>query len=152
MMNSKLQKLYRSFQTAILIWVTMAFLLGAVAPAAASGIMDDFSVPSANAGGFEEAIKALAEQPLTSTPLRLRRLTVETLRPVSSEQGGPNTLPLAIVNRIIEDNSVYFFDEGRITHAVVISHDRGVVQRLIALLKDKRVSPQAKQVRSCTAA
>lgn len=146
MMNSKLQKLYRSFQTAISIWVTMAFLLGAVAPAAASSIMEDFSVSSANTGGFEEVIKALAEQPLTSTPLRLRRLAVETLRPVSSEQGGPNTLPLAIVNRIIEDNSVYFFDEGRITHATVISHDRELVQRLIALLKDKRVSPQAKQV------
>jgi|GEM_PF-6884455 len=107
--------------------------------------MEDFSVPSANTGGFEEAIKALAEQPLTSTLPRLRRLTVETLRPVSGEQGWTEHSSAGNRQRMIEDNSIYFYDEGRITHAVVISHDREVVQQLIALLKDKRVSLQAKQ-------
>lgn len=128
------------------LWLNLSFLLGAVSPVAAQGQADGLFIPAFNNDDVEEAVKALAEQPLTSTPLRLRRLAVETLRPAAREQGGQNTLPLAIVNRIVEDNAAYFFDEGRITQVIVIAHDRELTQRLMALLKDKRVSSDAKQV------
>lgn len=146
MLKSKLQKLNRSLQITVSIWVTMAFLLSAFSPVTASGITDRYSEPSANTDGFKKSIKDLAERPLISTPLRLRNLAVESLRPVTSEQAGQNTLALAMVNRIIEDNAAYFFDEGHITHSIVIAHDRELVQQLVRLLKDKRVSADKKQV------
>ncbi len=116
--------------------ITVLWLIGA----------DGLFLPALNNADIEEAIKALAKQPLTSTPLRLRRLTVETLRPVASEQGGQNILPRAMVNRIAEDNAAYFFYEGRITQLTVLSHDRELVQRLTALLKDKRVFSEVRPI------
>lgn len=139
-------KILHAFRVIFSIWLSLSFLLSAVSPVAAQGRADGLFIPALNNDDVEEAVKALAEQPLTSTPLRLRRLTVETLRLVASEQGGQNTLPLAMVNRIAEDNAAYFFDEGRITQVIVLSHDRELVQRLNALLKDKRVSSEVKPI------
>lgn len=128
------------------LWLSLSFLLGAVSPVAARSATGGTFMLTLNSDDVAQAIKALAEQPLTSTPLRLRRLAVETLRPVASAQGGQNTLPLALVNRIADDNAAYFFDEGRIIHVAVLSHDRELAQRLMALLKDKRISSAAKQI------
>lgn len=136
-------KIANALRVIFSLWLSLSFLLGAVSPVAAQGRAD---TPALNNGDIEKAIKALAEQPLTSTPLRLRRLVVETLRPVASEQGGQNTLPLAMINRIVEDNAAYFFDEGRVTQVIVITHDRELTQRLVVLLKDKRASSEAKRV------
>lgn len=139
-------KISNAFRVILSIWLSLSFLLGAASPVAAQGQANGLFLPALNNADIEEAIKALAEQPLTGTPLRLRRLAVETLRPVASEQGGQNILPLAMLNRIVEDNATYFFDEGRLTQVIVITHDRELTQHLIALLKDKRVSSDAKQV------
>jgi hypothetical protein len=143
MTNSKILLVFRVIFS---LWLSISFLLGAVLPAGAHGRADGPFLPALNNADIEEAIKALAEQPLTSTPLRLRRLAVETLHPVASQDGGQNALPLPMITRIVEDNAAYFFDEGRITHAAVISHDRELTQRLIALLKDKRVSSEVKPI------
>lgn len=139
-------KISNALRVIFSLWLSLSFLLGAVSPVAAQGRADGLFMPALNNADIEAVIKALAEQPLTSTPLRLRRLAVETLRPAASEQGGQNTLPLALVNRIVEDNAAYFFDEGRITHVLVIAHDGELTQRLMALLKDKWGSSDIKQV------
>jgi hypothetical protein len=124
----------RSIQSAIAILVTLALLLGAAAPAAAAGRSRGASAPQACQDGLEEAVKDLAEQPLTSTPLRLRSRAVEILRPVAREDGKWKSLPLAMVDRLAED-SAFFFDEGRITDSAVLAHDRKLIYRLHWLLK-----------------
>ncbi|MGB9753478.1 hypothetical protein [Roseiflexus castenholzii] len=139
-------KISNAFRVILSLWLSLSFLLGAVSPVAAQGRANELFIPTLHSDDVKESIKALAEQPLTSTPLRLRRLAVETLRPVASEQGGQNTLPLALVNRIANDNAAYFFDEGRITQLTVLSHDRELVQRLTAPLKDKRVFSEVRPI------
>ncbi|NMC16043.1 MAG: hypothetical protein GYA40_05290 [Chloroflexi bacterium] len=143
MTGSKISNVLRVI---VSLWVGLSVLLGTVSPVAARSGTDGTFMLTLNNDDVDQAIKALAEQPLTSTPLRLRRLAVETLRPVANAQGGQNTLPLALVNRIAEDNAAYFFDEGRITQVAVLSHDRELVRRLMALLKDKRVSSETKPI------
>src|SRR3990170_2302705 len=143
-MNSMMfrpEKLHRYIQVCISLWIALAFLLGSVTPGGAGGISQGSASLLSNGDDFEEAVKALADQPLDSTPLRLRKMALETLTPVAvaNGHGGQEALPLELVNRIAEDSAAYFFDEGRITQAEVIAHDRELIQQLVKLLKNKQV-------------
>lgn len=70
---------------------------------------------------------------------------LETLRPVASERGGQQALSIAMVDRIAQDHAAYFFDEDRITQVVVLADDQVLTQRLVSLLKDRRIPSDVKR-------
>ena len=98
---------------------------------------------------IEEAIKAIADEPLFSTPLQLRDAVFTTLFPVASTNPHPqekqHVLPIEMLMLLNEDSEMYFFDEGRISDVIVMDHDWELAKRLVKLLQDKKISGQLKE-------
>jgi len=115
--------------------------------------------PTASAGPrltddeIEEAIAAVAKAPLSNTPLRLRKAALETLSPFAvpaTPAGGedderPPVLPVKLLTLLAEDNALYFVDEGRISNAIVLRHDRTLAKALVDLLDHDRVTRAAQE-------
>ena len=85
---------------------------------------------------IEAAIASVADAPLSGTPLRLRKAALETLSPFAfsatpsagedddDDDERPPVLPRRLLTLLAEDNTLYFVDEGRISNAIVLRHDR----------------------------
>lgn len=100
------------------------------------------------AKAVEDAIKAIADQPLTNAPLQLRRTAYTTLTPLAGEgsSGRPDVLPRALVEQLNQDNETAFFDAGRITSGDVLAHDWDLIQQLIRILRNRSIAAADKQV------
>lgn len=138
---------YRALNTVLVLLLAIP---GSLYPAASPG-------PGPTDDEIEEAIAAVADAPLDSTPLRLRKAALETLSPFAvaatptgdenddDDEKHPPVLRLKLLNRLAEDNSLYFVDEGRITSAIVLRHDRTLAKALVDLLDHDRVTGAAQE-------
>ena len=93
-------------------------------------------------GGDElkNAVSSVADLPLNSTPLILRESAYDVLLPVSVENPPHHhrdrVLPRDVVDRIANDSTKYFFDQGRITNDKVFDHDQDLADQLVKLYRE----------------
>lgn len=132
------------YQSIISILCLISFLSSSIAPVfSAPAVIRSIDFSSYTRDDYQDGIKDLADIPLYDSPLRLRNASVENLAPaISSEQTHTDGLDEDLVNQLLEDNQLYFYDEGRITAASVFSHDRDLVKQLIKILRDKNTSDE----------
>jgi hypothetical protein len=94
------------------------------------------------------AIAGVAALPLTSTPLRLRRLAAERLLPVAVENPAPpekeHVLSKQLVDRLSSEGDTQFMDEARLHGGAVLSSDVELVKQLLKLLRSTRPTEGAK--------
>lgn len=78
---------------------------------------------------YLQSIAAVAEEPLTATPLDLRRRATEILTPYA--EGDPTILDPTLLQAILTDHETVFFDEGRLVDAAPFEHDAALAGALL---------------------
>ncbi len=87
-----------------------------------------------------DRISSIPDQPLDSTPIKLREEAALILRSIPVNSTGGPTLTLSLVDRFQADAG-YFLDDGRFEEKAVLLHDFELVKHLLDLARYPLMDP-----------